>query len=141
MTNIVLTEEQRNIVKQDMDQQIEMLSPEEVEVLATKLNEKINIPFIKEGTEKVIFVKTVKLVDRLLYQSLPNELYGLVKNSSDGISDKDAKELASVLGARLNKKFDLPYVPEWVEAEIFGYLIGLIVDAMRENFSIIDQES
>lgn len=139
MTTITLTTEQREIVKAEMDNKIEMLSDEEIEVLATKLNEKINIPFIKEGTEQTIFVKIVKLVDRLLYQNLPNELYGLVKDTSDGISDEDAKELASVLGSRMNGKFDIPYLPEWVEQKLFVMLIELIVDAMRKNYSILVQ--
>ena len=136
MTQITLTQDQRIAVKKDMDEQIEMLSDEEVEILATKLNEKINIPFVKEGTEQTIFVKVVRKADRFLYQSLPNELYGLVQKTGDGISDDDAEELESVLGTRLNKKFDIPYVPEWIEQKIFERLIGLLVTAMRRNFSI-----
>ncbi|WKJ89826.1 hypothetical protein QZJ86_17725 [Methylomonas montana] len=139
MTAIVLTEEQREIIRRDMDSQIEMLSDEEVEALASKLNKKIDIPFIPEGTEQVIFVKTVKQFDRMLYQSLPNELYGLVKNASAGISEKDAEALKLVLGTRLNNRLDIPYVPEWVEQEIFELLLDLIVKAMRKKYSIIDQ--
>jgi len=136
MTAIELTEQQRQQVKNDMDSQIEMLSDSEVEMLASKLNEKIDIPFIKEGTEQTIFVKIVKKVDRILYQNLPNELYGLVKVTGDGISDNDAERLKLVLGTRLNKDFDIPYVPELIEQQIFEMLIGLIVNAMREKFSI-----
>jgi len=139
MTAIVLTEEQREIIRRDMDSQIEMLSDEEVEALASKLNKKIDIPFIPEGTEQVIFVKTVKQFDRMLYQSLPNELYGLVKNASAGISEKDAEALKLVLGTRMNNRLDIPYVPEWVEQEIFELLLDLIVKAMRKKYSIIDQ--
>lgn len=136
MTTITLTEDQRIQVKSDMDVQVEMLSDTEVETLASMLNEKVDIPFMKEGTEKTVLVKIVKKVDRLLYSSLPNELYGLVKNTRDGISDEEAEELESVLGTRLNKKIDIPYIPEWVEQKIFETIIGLIVTAMRRNFSI-----
>lgn len=97
MTAITLTQEQRELVKHEMDIQVEMLSDEEVEVLASKLNEKIDLPFIAEGTERIIFVKTVRIFDRLLYQTIPNELYGLIKDTTDGISDKDAEELKLVL--------------------------------------------
>jgi hypothetical protein len=114
-----------------------MLSAEEVEVLASKLNKKIDLPFITEGTEQVIFVKTVKVFDRLLYQNIPNELYGLIKNTSDGISDKDAEELKLVLGSRLNKSLEIPYVPEWVEQQVFEILIGLVVDAMKKGCSLL----
>jgi len=137
MSAIILTEDQRKQVLHEFDVQIEMLSAEEVEVLASKLNKKIDLPFITEGTEQIIFVKTVKVFDRLLYQNIPNELYGLIKNTSDGISDKDAEELKLVLGSRLNKSLEIPYVPEWVEQQVFEILIGLVVDAMRKGCSLI----
>ncbi len=140
MTTITLTNGQRMAIKADMEDQTVMLNDDEVEILATKLNDKINIPFIKTGTEQTIFVKIVKQFDKILYQNLPNELYGLVKNSRDGISDEDADQLANVLGERLNKKIDIPYVPEAIEGKIFALLIDLVVTAMRKEFSIINQQ-
>ena len=137
MSAIILTEDQRKQVLHEFDVQIEMLSAEEVEVLASKLNKKIDLPFITEGTEQIIFVKTVKVFYRLLYQNIPNELYGLIKNTSDGISDKDAEELKLVLGSRLNKSLEIPYVPEWVEQQVFEILIGLVVDAMKKGCSLL----
>ena len=137
MSAIILTEDQRKQVLHEFDVQIEMLSAEEVEVLASKLNKKIDLPFITEGTEQIIFVKTVKVFDRLLYQNIPNELYGLIKNTGDGISDKDAEELKLVLGSRLNKSLEIPYVPEWVEQQVFEILIGLVVDAMKKGCSLL----
>ncbi len=138
MSSITLTDEQREQIVNDMDVQIEMLSADEVEVLATKLNEKIDIPYIKEGTEQTIMVKIVKKIDRLLYRKLPNEIYGLVKNSSDGISDEDARQLKAVLATRINKEFDIPYIPEWIEQEILEMAIGLLVNGMRKNFSVME---
>ena len=137
MSAIILTADQRKQVLHEFDVQIEMLSAEEVEVLASKLNKKIDLPFITEGTEQIIFVKTVKVFDRLLYQNIPNELYGLIKNTSDGISDKDAEELKLVLGSRLSKSLEIPYVPEWVEQQVFEILIGLVVDAMKKGCSLL----
>jgi len=141
MSSITLTQEQKNQILKDMNKAVEMLSMEEVEVIASKLNEKVDIPFIKEGTEQTILVKTVKLIDRTIYQNLPNELYGLVKNSTDGISDDDAEELGKVLASRINKKIDIPYIPEWIEEEIIKIVLSLIVNAMRKNYSIINQPS
>lgn len=68
MATITLTDKQWEQLKQDMDTKIEMLSDEEVLSIASKLNEQVNIPFIKEGTEETILVKTVKKIDRFLYQ-------------------------------------------------------------------------
>jgi hypothetical protein len=138
MSLITLTQAQRDKVLKDMNETIEMLSNEEVEAIASKLNEEINIPFIKEGTEQTVFVKTVKLIDRLLYKNLPNELYVLVKDSTDGISDDEAENLEKILASRINKKFDIPYVPEWVEEEILKLTLSIIINAMRKNLSIIN---
>jgi len=139
MSSITLTDEQRDQIRSDMDVQIEMLSDSEVEGLATILNSKIDIPYIKEGTEQTIMVKIVKKIDRLLYRKLPNEMYGLVKRVSDGINDDDARQLKAVLATRINKDFDVPYIPEWIEQEILELSIGLIVNGMRKNYSVLEQ--
>lgn len=139
MSTITLTETQRQAIKAEMEAQIDMLSDIEVEALATMVNAKVNIPYIKEGTEQTILVKTVKKFDQLLYKNLPNELYGLVKDSSDGISDSDAKQLEGVLGSRLNSQFEIPYLPEVIEQKIFELLIAMIVSAMRKEFSVLNQ--
>lgn len=138
MSSVTLTPQQRDQIKRDMDVQTEMFSDDEVEILATRLNKMVDIPFIKEGTEQTIMVKIVKKIDRLLYSKLPNEMYGLVKRVSDGISDEDARQLRAVLGSRLNKDFDIPYLPEWVEQEIFDALLGLVVNSMRKNYSVME---
>jgi len=138
MSSITLTDEQRDQIASDMDKQIEMLNADEVEAVATKLNEKIDIPYIDDKAEQLIMVKIVKKIDRLLYRKLPNELYGLVKNSRDGISDEDARQLKSVLATRINKEFDIPYIPEWIEQEILEMAIGLIVNGMRKNYSMME---
>lgn len=138
MATITLTQEQWNRLKEDMDAKIEMLSDEEILIIASKLNEEIDIPFIKEGTEKTILVKIVKKIDRFLYQNIPNELYGLVKVTNDGISDDEATQLKLVLANRLNKKIDIPYLPEFLEQKVFEFAISIIVSAMRKNFSILN---
>jgi len=137
MTSIKLTAEEHQSIKDDMDKQVEMLSDAEVEILATKLNERIDIPFLKEGTEQRVLVKIVKIVDRYLYKSLPNELYGLIKVSTDGLSDDEVELLTKILSTRANDSVDIKYLPEWVEQEIFEFLIGLIVGAMRRNTSLM----
>lgn len=139
MSTITLTETQRQAIKAEMEAQTDMLSDIEVEALATMVNAKVNIPYIKEGTEQTILVKTVKKFDRLLYKNLPNELYGLVKDTSDGISDSDTKQLEGVLGSRLNSQFEIPYLPEVIEQKIFELLIAMIVSAMRKEFSVLNQ--
>lgn len=138
MATITLTQEQWEQLRNDMDSQIEMLNDEEILYFASKLNDKINIPFVREEKEEKTFVKIVKKIDRFLYQNLPNELYGLVKITSDGISEEEAEKLKLVLASRLNKKFDIPYIPEFIEQEIFELAVSIIVKAMKKNFNLLN---
>ena len=64
MTKIQLTEEQRKQVISDADQTVEMLSDQQVEDIATKLNSWVGLPFMSEEREQVVFVKLVKKIDR-----------------------------------------------------------------------------
>ena len=132
-----LTMEEHSAIKDDMDKQVEMLSDAEVEYLAAKLNEKVDVPFLKEGTEHRILAKIVKIVDRYLYKSLPNELYGLIKVATDGLSDNEVEQLTKILSTRANKEVNIKYLPEWVEQEIFEFLIALIVGVMRRNATLM----
>jgi len=137
MSAIELTKEQMNQVIRDMDEQIEMLSQEEIEVIASKINTKINIPFVSEKKEKIIIVKIVKKIDRFFYENLPNELYGFVHDASDGISEEEAKELNYILARRLNNKLDIPFLPEWIEQQIFELAVNILVNAMKKQYSIL----
>ena len=137
MTLTSLTMEEHQAIKNDMDKQIDMLSDAEIEHLAAKLNEKVDVSFLKEGTEYIILAKIVKKVDRYLYNALPNELYGLIKVATDGLSDDEVEQLTKILSTRANNEVNIKYLPEWVEQEIFEFLIGLIVGAMRRNATIM----
>lgn len=136
---IQITDKQRDKIIEEMYVQKDMLTVEEVGYLATQLNAKINLPFANEKTEQKIYIKFVTKVDRLLYESLPNELYGLIKDSTDGISEEEADKLINILSTRINNKFDIKYIPEWVEQEIFEFLIGLIVKAMRKGYRMLPE--
>lgn len=140
METIQLTKEKHKQIQDDMDQKIEMLTNEETEKLATLLNEKINLPFINEEKEKTIFVKLVKQMDRVLYQNLPNELYGLVRDVDDGISEEEAEDLKRLLAPILDKKIDIPYVPEEMEKSIFEIFISLIVRGMKKGYSVLKKK-
>jgi hypothetical protein len=136
MSAIILTDAQRRQVMDDMDGRVEMLSDKEVEHLATKLNQAVNVPILKEGTEQTLLVKMVKLVDRYLYNSLPNEYYRLVKEATDGIDEDEAEKLVVILTERVNKEVNIKYVPEDIERAIFKFLIDAIVRAMAKHIDI-----
>lgn len=52
---IALTDLQLEQIKIDMNEICEMLTDEEVLVLANKVNKKVNIPFLSENKELTVF--------------------------------------------------------------------------------------
>lgn len=113
-----------------------MLTEKELEAIATKLNHVIDLPLIKEGTEQIIFVKIVKLIDQFLYGVLPNEIYELIRVASDGISEQDAVLIEENLTNLVNRKIDLPFLNERAEETAFRVVIGVIVKALLKGKSI-----
>lgn len=133
---ITITEEQYRKILADADERTEMLTPDEIAIIATKLNEKVNVPIITERAEYTMLIKIVRDIDRFLYKLLPNEIYGLVRDSADGISEEEAENMSRRLAKLVNKYIDIPYIPEGIEEKIFQLGIGIIVDAMRKNFKL-----
>jgi hypothetical protein len=135
-TTRLLSEEERLQIRNDMDLQTEMLSDAEVEHLAKLMDAKIEIPFMPKGHEQTILCKIVRKVDRYLYEVLPNELYSMVKSSHEGLSVDEAQQLHEIIATRANPRFSIRYLPESVEQQVFHFLIGLLLRAMRKGMSI-----
>ncbi len=110
------------------------MTMDQVKVLASKLNEKINIPLVRETKEERIFVKIILKIDNFLYDNMPNEFYELWKDTHDGIDDEEAKQLIKRLTKLANKKIDIPYIPEAIEAFVFKFIIGILVNAARKGW-------
>lgn len=136
MEMIALTDLQLEQIKTDMDEICEMLTNEQVMVLANKVNKKVNIPFLSEDKEFTVFFKIIRWIDKELYKLLPNEYYALIHDSSDGISEDEAENLKSRLVPLINKVIDIPILPEGVEAFVIDLILGLIINAMIIGFSL-----
>lgn len=133
---ITLTKQQMTMIENDANK-VEMLTPEELMKLASKLNEHIDIPFIQdEKKEEIILVKSIKQIDRFLYSVLPNEIYELIRNATDGISDADAILMETRLSKLINNYVNIPYLTEEMEQKLFRIALSLIIGAMRKGKSI-----
>jgi hypothetical protein len=108
----------------------------EIIELATRLNKKINVPIINETGEQKILVKIILRIDNFLYDNLPNEFYDLVRDSTNGIDNREAKRLVRRLTRLANDKIDIPYIPEPMERIAFKFVIGMIVKAARKNLKL-----
>ena len=136
MSELTLKQSQLDQIRADMNEQVEMLSDAEVNALAQKLNAAINLPFLKEEKEFIVFVKVIKLIDQQLYSLLPNEYYVLVKDTTEGISEEEAKIIKERLTPVINKVINIPVLTEDQEENLISLLLGLIINAMVKGFKL-----
>jgi hypothetical protein len=119
------------------------MTQEEIIDLAQRLNERINVPIIKETKEEKILIKIILKIDTFLYDNLPNEFYDLIRSSDLGIEEKEAKRLVRRLTKMANDKVDIPYLPEFAERFAIKFVIGMVVKAARKkmNFENVREKS
>ena len=132
-TSITLSAQQHEAIIHDADQKIDMLSLQELESIATRLNDVINIPLIGEEREQVILIKIVKSIDRFIYQNLPNEIYELIRYGEDGISVEEAETIRVRLASIINRHVNIPYLSEQTEQKVFEFVLGIITRALVKN--------
>ena len=121
MSEIKLTPEQLTQIKKDMNEKVEMLNDAEINALAQKVNKAVNLPFLNEEKEFVVFAKIIKWVDKQLYQLLPNEYYELVKDASDGISKEEAIKIEDRLAPIINNVVTIPVITEKQEKKLISF--------------------
>jgi len=140
MSEITLTKTQLEKISTDMNDQVEMLTPEEVNALAMKVNKAINLPFISEEKEFVVFVKIIKWIDKKLYQLLPNEYYELINDATNGISKEEAMIIEERVTPMINNIVNLPVLTEKQEEKLISIILGLIINAMVKGFKLEEVE-
>ncbi|MBE9396667.1 hypothetical protein IOQ59_05260 [Pontibacterium sp. N1Y112] len=140
MTTITLTEEQYKNIIQDFyapPEKRSRLSQSETVAIADGLNKKIDIPiFLSEEKEQKILVKIVTKIDGFLYDNLPNEVYDLIRSLPEGISDDEARRIVASFSKLANDKIDIKYIPEVLEYIAISFVINVLVNAMRKNWTL-----
>jgi hypothetical protein len=111
------------------------MTEEEIIDLAKRLNERINVPLVKETNEEKILIKVILKIDTFLYDNMPNEFYDLIRSTDNGIDEKEARRLVRRLTKMANNKIDIPYLPEFAERFAIKFVIGLIIKAARKNLN------
>jgi hypothetical protein len=125
-----LTSDQLDQIKLDMSETIEMLNDAQVNALAQQVNKAINLPFLKEEKELIVFAKIIRRIDQKLYQLLPNEYYELIKDATDGITKEEAIVMEQRLTPLVNNAINIPILSEKQEEKLIRLILGLIINAM-----------
>ncbi len=139
MPTIYLTPEQWEHMKREANE-VQMLTDAELDRIAARLGKSKNIPFVKPEKEEALFRKAIQLLDSVLYNSLPPEVYENINNAQDGFDKKEKRKLINQLTRTINRKVDIPYLPETLEKYIIkGFLhivVGAFVNGMNLNQSL-----
>ena len=115
-----------------------MLSENQINWLATKLNEKINVPVIGEKAEQAIITNALYKVLDLLEEELPPEFIEFLDDVTDGLepqTDSELERLKDEMATYLNNNINLPLIGERKEQKVFEFVVDFVFDAMRKGNS------
>ncbi len=132
---IALTQDQVEKIRGD-NEQVEMLTDTEINAIAQNANAVINIPFLGEEKEFVVIAKMVRLIDRKIYEVLPNEYYELIKDSLNGVSEEEAENIGKRLAPIINGLVNIPILSEKQEQILIELVLGLIIKGMVKGFKL-----
>jgi hypothetical protein len=113
-----------------------MLSTEQIQVIANKVNKKVDLPIIGEKFEEKIIIFGLNKIDEVLEQELPKDFADLLDDVSDGLepgSPADLDKIKKHLTSFINKKVNIPILGEKGERTLISLAIDIIIDAMRKN--------
>lgn len=111
-----------------------MLNEKQIDALADKLNEKLNLPLVGEGTEKQILTTALNQLNQVLAGKLGEELRAVIQPLVDGTATpEEAVKLKAQAVELLNNKINIPVVGEDTEAQMLGPVVDGIVDVTRKN--------
>ena len=89
-----------------------MLSEQQIATIATKLNERLDLPFIGEDKEQQLFEQVLNGVDGTLDQvvgQLPDPVRDIWDRLADGVTDEEAEELIDQLTELANERIDVAF--------------------------------
>jgi len=114
-------------------------------VLATKLNENVDIPLLSEDKEQAIAEKLVNVCFDLLEAFVPATIRDLLQNTSP----EEIQEVRNSMVTRLADKIDIPFTSEDQEEKALRYIVDFFLAFYgleegtknpEEQFAAVDHE-
>lgn len=137
---MLITDFQYMEIFKSSEKRTEKLSKIEIEHIAKKINEKINIPFVDEEKEYIIILKLINQMDEMMYKFLPNEIYQMIHFIDDGVIDEsELKFLKTRLVDLLNSLINIPFISEEKEGELIEIFLDFILSALKKGQSILNK--
>lgn len=114
----------------------DFLSDDEAELIAERLNVLFDIPLLTEGLEAVVWLKVVRLLDRLLDKLLPDEIYHAVRDTAIGVLSVEPWQYRERLIDGIRRHISLPWLSESVALAVIGFFVDLVLDAIPRGRSL-----
>lgn len=116
-----------------------ILNEHQIDTIAEKLNEKINLPLLGEKAEKAILLMGIRKVLEVMEENMPPEFSQFLTNAAEGFepsSEASLKEAKANIVTFVNKKVNLPIIGERAEKQLFQAVVDLLFDAMKKDNSL-----
>lgn len=117
------------------------LSHIQVRDIATYLNKKINIPFIGEESEQVIFEGLIDLVARSAISFIPAQWGQFLNDNKEGFDPARKDELVEWLTSKINAVIDVPLMGEEAEAAIIRPVVEVIIGGLMMGATLDEETS
>ncbi len=129
--SVSLTEAQHDQIISDLDG-MDFLTNTEVQRICDVLNTKIELP-INEEKQVVVLSKIIRIIDRALYQFIPNEIYSFIRSEEEGVNPNEARLIKSRVYKIITETTVFPFLNEFQEERINRLILNYIVSAMTKG--------
>jgi len=110
-----------------------MLTRDQIERLADTLNERVDIPFTSEDSERSLLVTVLEKIDGQLGE-VGDEFHNIIDVLADGsVDDAELQDMKARAVEILNDHVDIPFVGEGSEAALLAPVVDALVDSARER--------
>ena len=113
-----------------------ILKENQIEAIAEKLNEEINLPLLGEKAEKAIFLMGVRKVLEVAEETLPPEFNEFLTTATEGFEPGSEDALEGVkdnIVKFINEKVNLPIIGERKEKQLFQGVVDMLFNAMKKD--------
>jgi len=115
------------------------LTDKQLAKIATAVNKEINLPFVGEEAEQMMFRGIVSMVVRVGQTFIPYQWGKLMHDVAVGISPEREDEAVDWLTRCINKNVDVPFMSEDVEVKLIRPVAKVLIGGLVKGRSLETQ--
>jgi hypothetical protein len=115
-----------------------LLTKEEQKQFAVLANALIDIPWVPEEMEQIMFEHAINILERVLQEALPDVFHELMRTAEKGIDPAQVPAFTERVINSAGAKVDLPYLNEEQETQFLRLIINPMVKSMAKGKNLTD---